>query len=250
VAFWYSMELWVIQPSDHHFDASRRPNGCGVVAAPTTHLRLAVDSQFQRPKNFVFNAYICRDVLLYKSVACMGSDFIIQSPHHTMHPHHWTHRPRFFWGPSRIIWFAIGATAATWYHHSKDPERRRVCAERMNHWRSGHLSPPPYQGDLRAEDRYYGQQAPPPPHPSTPSQSWEYAKQQEPVPSAPEQYAEPIPPTLPTQPQAREPAHSPWEWDSRATDNVVAEISRRASETVSSMIVTIRAQRTDIRSSS
>lgn len=46
--------------------------------------------------------------------------------HNTFHPPHSTHfdhfrfyqRMMYYRGPSRIIWFAVGAFAATWYHRA------------------------------------------------------------------------------------------------------------------------------------
>lgn len=73
-----------------------------------------------------------------------------------MHPYNYPHyysRCRMFAGPSRLVWFAIGAGAATWFHYSKHGHsfgRHCVPAVRDSNQNVYTLPPPPLDGQDRS----------------------------------------------------------------------------------------------------
>ncbi|TEB36500.1 hypothetical protein FA13DRAFT_1726859 [Coprinellus micaceus] len=164
--------------------------------------------------------------------------------------HRWasTHHMHYYRGPSRFIWFVIGAAAATWYH-IRAPEFRRE----WEHCKGVRVLPPPpvpmKEGETDEErwqrGAYRSDRAESHPHQRFPPWSRDRHRNTEPVPPPMvEVQANSNVPVQQPQPQAPPPPPEPvsptWPWDSQAADDMVSEMSKRASQTLTELSATLQ----------
>lgn len=145
-----------------------------------------------------------------------------------MHPYHWYHR-----GPSRLLWFIIGAGTASWWIKSKDAHNFKV-----RHCSRHQIPPESYQAPAPVPPPSPADSATPQPSASVPAPGGYQAQTQAPPrqqQNAPSDWGwgwnsswSPIPPSSPSSP----PPPPPFErWDEEKVR--MQELGRQANEKVS-----------------
>lgn len=141
--------------------------------------------------------------------------------------HH--HYPRFYRGPSRLVWFAIGAAAATWFHKNKENmecNANGYCKTvKVIHHPGDRTDDEQTQKVSRTEERTW---------------KWEWPPKHQ----RPEDYRAGIPDPVRPQPpqQPAPPMQQQWPpWDSHVADDILADMSKKASETLTELSSTINA---------